>query len=254
MSFWSTQLAADYYAKGRPYFHPTVISQIAEYLQDFIPFERALDVGCGTGLSTVALKQIVSHVSGIDVSPEMLRHAPSDESLTFIVASGEAIPFGDASFDLISLSQSFHWLDRSKFFAEARRVLRAGGWIVVYDNYFSALMRENENFQPWFAEYLKRFPTPPRPKVQFTEEDARSEGFDFRDKAMHEEWPEFSRDSLIAYLFTQSNISAAIEKGNSIEVIRNWMEVELSRFIPGDNIVHIAFGSPIWYLQKIRRT
>src|SRR5580704_10729736 len=101
MSFWSTQLTADYYAKGRPYFHPAVISQMAEYFRDTIPFERALDVGCGTGLSTIALKQIASHVSGIDVSPEMLRHAPSDEALIFMVAPGEAIPFDEASFDLI---------------------------------------------------------------------------------------------------------------------------------------------------------
>ncbi|HWF45064.1 MAG TPA: class I SAM-dependent methyltransferase [Candidatus Kapabacteria bacterium] len=250
MSFWSSQLAADYYAKGRPYFHPSVIFQVAEYLRDAIPFERAIDIGCGTGLSTVALKQIASDVCGIDISPEMLRHAPPNDALTFLVASGEAIPFEDESFDLISLSQSFHWLDRSRFFAEARRVLRPGGWIVIYDNYFSALMQENENFQPWFAEYLKRFPTPPRPKVQFTEEDARSEGFNFQDKAMHEEWPEFTRDSLIAYLFSQSNISAAIERGDSIDEIRNWMEIELSQFLPAQNIAHIAFGSPIWYLQK----
>jgi SAM-dependent methyltransferase len=251
MNHWTSQSAADRYASGRPYFHPFVISKISEFLSERVPFTDALDVGCGTGLSSTALKQIAKHVVGVDDSPEMLRHALPDDQLHFVKAAGEELPFDNTSFDLISLSQSFHWLDRSKFFAEARRVLRANGWIVVYDNYFSAMMRENESFHGWFKDYLVRFPTPPRPKVQFTEEDARSEGFEFVHKDMHENWPEFSTDSLIAYLMTQSNISAALDdRGESSDEIESWMRDQLAQFIPQGTTVHIAFGSPIWYLQK----
>ncbi len=252
MNHWTTQSSADRYAVGRPYFHPFVISKISEFLSEHIPFADALDVGCGTGLSSTALKQIAKRVVGVDDSLEMLRHAISDDQMHFIQASGEELPFDNQSFDLISLSQSFHWLDRSKFFAEARRVLRPKGWIVVYDNYFSAMMQENESFHDWFKDYLVRFPTPPRPKVQFTEKDARSEGFEFVHKDMHENWPEFNMETLIAYLATQSNISEAIDvRGESIEEIESWMRDQLAQFIPHGTTIHIAFGSPIWYLQKV---
>ncbi|MDP4199718.1 MAG: class I SAM-dependent methyltransferase [Bacteroidota bacterium] len=251
MSYWSSEVAADFYAKGRPYFHPSVVAQVAEFLKDHVPFNNALDVGCGTGLSSRALQQVASQVRGIDTSPEMLRHVPTAPHLAFAQAPGEAIPFEDNSFDLITLAQSFHWLDRAKFFSEARRVLKSRGWIVVYDNYFSAMMQEKPDFQPWFAEYLSRFPTPPRPRVQFTPEDANAEGFDFVHKSMHEEWPEFTKESLTAYLLTQSNISAAMERGEPLESITDWMGSELSRFIPESGSVHIGFGSPIWYLRKV---
>jgi len=251
MNHWISESAADRYAVGRPYFHPFVISKVAEFLEAEIPVADAIDIGCGTGLSTKALRQIATRVVGIDDSREMLRHAQSVEGLNFIQAPGEAIPFEALSFDMISLSQSFHWLDRAKFFAEARRVLRPGGWIIVYDNYFSAVMRENEAFHSWFKDYLVRFPTPPRPKVQFTDEDARMEGFEFIHKDMHEDWPAFSLETLIDYLITQSNISEAIEvNGQSLEEIKGWMRKELSQFISAGSAVHIAFGSPIWYLKK----
>jgi predicted TPR repeat methyltransferase len=68
------------YVNGPRYFHPAIIRRInpaiirriKERLSLSGPFERALDVGCGTGLSTIALKEIVSRVTGVDSSAAMI--------------------------------------------------------------------------------------------------------------------------------------------------------------------------------------
>ena len=68
MNYFDPKSAAERYAKGRPHFHTQVISRIKAYLSLAEPVSRAIDVGCGTGLSTIALKEIARHIVGVDSS------------------------------------------------------------------------------------------------------------------------------------------------------------------------------------------
>ena len=52
------QTSAERYHRARPYFHPVVVEKIREHLQIEGPVASALDVGCGTGQSSVALRAI----------------------------------------------------------------------------------------------------------------------------------------------------------------------------------------------------
>jgi len=54
-NYFAYQSAASRYASARPYFHPLVIGKIKDYLQLQEPLQRALDIGCGTGQSTIEL-------------------------------------------------------------------------------------------------------------------------------------------------------------------------------------------------------
>src|SRR6266566_3385197 len=78
INFFASESAAQRYAKGRPYFHLIVIGRIKKRLALTFPVRRALDVGCGTGLSTMALKEIAERVVGIDSSAEMIGLARAD--------------------------------------------------------------------------------------------------------------------------------------------------------------------------------
>ena len=76
------------------------------------PVERSLDVGCGTGLSTIALREISRRVVGVDSSAEMIALAPRHAGIEFEIADAEHLSFEDHYFDLVTVSQAIHWFSR----------------------------------------------------------------------------------------------------------------------------------------------
>lgn len=95
---------------------------------------RALDLACGTGLSTAGLLSHGYAVTGVDIAAGML--AQARQSVTgdcaFYEARAEALPFADGAFELVSCAQAFHWFDPVKSFGEIARVLRRGGAVALY--------------------------------------------------------------------------------------------------------------------------
>ncbi len=92
--------------------------------------QRVLEIGVGTGR---LLSQIKSPKRiGIDISEDMLR-ARKTQDWTAIVASGEALPFCENSFDcIVSGKGVFRYLDYAKTFKECHRVLTPGGRLAVH--------------------------------------------------------------------------------------------------------------------------
>jgi ubiquinone/menaquinone biosynthesis C-methylase UbiE len=91
------------------------------------PVSGILEVGCGTGHWLRAMAGRASRIAGVDLSREMIVRARSTRSL-LALARAEALPWIDASFDrLVCVNALHHFADRSRFFAEARRVLKPGG-------------------------------------------------------------------------------------------------------------------------------
>jgi ubiquinone/menaquinone biosynthesis C-methylase UbiE len=113
-----------------------VIKKIKDFLKLREPVPRALDVACGTGQSTLALKEVASQVVGTDTSREMLAQATREAGVRYVEAPAEDLPFADDSFCLVTVALALHWFERSRFLTEVRRVLDPGGWLVVYDNGF----------------------------------------------------------------------------------------------------------------------
>lgn len=95
----------------------------------------ALDVGTGTGLVLRALheQRPTLRLTGIDLSPGMLEVARTAlPDAAFVEADATVLPFGDASFDLVTCATSLHLFpDARAAMAEWARVLRAGGRAVT---------------------------------------------------------------------------------------------------------------------------
>jgi ubiquinone/menaquinone biosynthesis C-methylase UbiE len=256
MNYFAPKSVAERYAKGRPYFHPQVVSRIKAYLSLAEPVARALDVGCGTGLSTIALKTIARHVVGVDNAAEMIALAPTDPQIEYFIAPAEKIPVDDNAFDLITISSAFHWMNRSAFFTEAHKILRSQGWLVVYDNYFCSRMEESYAFQAWARDhYLTKYPSPPRASVGFSAEDGEQDGFRLIGQEEYQNFVRFSLETLVDYLVTQSNISAAVEGGKErIEDVRHWLTENFAPFFAGRAEATFMFRGPIWYLRKTAST
>ena len=252
MNFFSPKSAARRYTKGRPYFHPQAIARIGSFLSLEEPLARALDVGCGTGLSTIALKAMARRIIGVDASREMVALAAREIGVEYCVARAEELPFKEGEFDLITLSSAFHWLDRDKFLKEARRILRPASWLIVYDNFFQGQMAENQEFQVWYKEhYLSKYPPPPRSRVAFTEEDSEQAGFHLLGRELSQYSRSFSVEALVDYFVTQSNVIAAVEYGEEeIEDARRWLTESNAPLFGDMKEASFLFQGPIWYLKK----
>jgi len=95
------------------------------------PIEAALDVGTGTGAAALAIAERFpsARVVGVDIAPEMVERARQKsrdrENLAFDVGDASALPYDDASFDLVTAANMI------PFFDELARVVRPGGTLVV---------------------------------------------------------------------------------------------------------------------------
>lgn len=231
--FTATEVA-ERYAKGRPYHHRRTVERCLA-LGPGIPEGPALDVACGTGLSTRALAELGYRAAGVDLTPTMVATAHHQEGLPFVVAAAEALPVGDRSVALLTVGSGLHWFDGSRFFAEAIRVLAPGGSLLVYEHAGIALA-EDEQFAAWIGDvYLSRFPSPPTPG-RFLGSLEPPEGLA---KMASESWEDtiaFSHDELVAYLLTQGNVSAPIDAQEvSVEEAGRWLLDETAPFFLGSS-------------------
>lgn len=249
---FDSKQAAAFYVRARPYHHDLVIQRIAAQQDIHDRLDRALDVACGTGLSCIALKQIATNIVGADLSAAMLAQADRDVRIDYLRCPSEVLPLADQSFPLLTVSSGLHWFERNDFLAEARRVLRPRGWLVVYDNFFSANLQGAPDFKRWFVSmYFDRFPTPARDNRPLDQRSARQAGFRLVNSEKYSNVVFFDRAQLVDYLLTQTNIIAAIERGEwSLDDARAYLTAEVSPYFPSPEPQAFDFGGPITYLRK----
>lgn len=102
---------------------------------DLSPGDRLLDVGCGTGRHTRALRRLGVEAVGLDLSLGLLRAGAGADAGTWLQADARHIPLRDASFDaVISLCQGGFGITPggdATVLAEMARVLRPGGRLAL---------------------------------------------------------------------------------------------------------------------------
>lgn len=138
--------------------------------------EQVLDLGCGAGHVALALAGAAAAVTAVDMTPEMLAAAAALaeqrelRNITFRQADVAALPFADASFDLVASRYSaHHWADPARALVEAARVLRPGGRLLLVDTvspeppaldtFFNAaeLLRDGSHVRNWKLSEWKAF-------------------------------------------------------------------------------------------------
>lgn len=104
-------------------------------LLDAVPVgaARALDVGCGEGVFTRALRQRVGHVVGLDPdrpSLELARRAGGD-GIDYVEGDVLTYDFGDSSFDFVGSVTALHHMDMEAALHRMAALLRPGGTLGV---------------------------------------------------------------------------------------------------------------------------
>lgn len=127
----------DDYIRSRPGYPPALLDVLRDHA-GLAPGARVADVGSGTGLLSRSLLEIGAHVIGVEPEPGM--RAAGDRLLaafpTFrsVAGTAEATTLPDASVDLVTAAQAFHWFDPPRARAEFARILVPGGAVVLVWN------------------------------------------------------------------------------------------------------------------------
>lgn len=93
-------------------------------------WDNCLDVGCGTGVATMALLDLFSHVTGLDSSEAQLKQMQQSrppQRLVTRVGNAEDTHLPSNTFDAVFAAQTVHWYDMHAFVREAKRLLVARG-------------------------------------------------------------------------------------------------------------------------------
>lgn len=238
-----------YYDRGRPFHHPRSLERIL----DIVGREevgRALDIACGTGMSTVALAAHASSVVGVDLSPEMLRSARRADGVAYLLGSAERMPFVPESFGAVTCCSGVHWFDQQAFFAELHRVLQPGAWVGLYDHYFVGEMIGVPEFADWFRDALQRYPLPPRNPQVGDPRSLEPVGFEKVGDELFADDIEMTRAQLTDYALTISNLVDAAERGVGRDELEAWALASTAPLFEGATTRTVRFLGSITCFRR----
>ncbi len=124
---------ADTYDTARPRLPAEPAAVIGRYL-GHMP-DTVIDLGCGTGLSTLVWDGRCRQVIGVEPSEDMLAIArqKTRPGLSFVRAFAHQTGLPDGCADAVVCSQSFHWMEPTSTLREVNRLLREGGVFATVD-------------------------------------------------------------------------------------------------------------------------
>jgi SAM-dependent methyltransferase len=119
------------YERGRPGYPDEAVDWI---LAETAP-HAVVDVGAGTGKFTASLVARGLAVTAVDPDATMLEKLRANlPGVAALAGSAESIPVPDASADLVTFAQAWHWVDAPAASVEVARVLRPGGALALVWN------------------------------------------------------------------------------------------------------------------------
>lgn len=134
---------ADVYERARPGYPDEAVWWLAGREP-----RDVVDLGAGTGKLTRSLVALGHRVTAVEPLAEMLDQlrAAVPEAIA-LSGSAEAIPLPDASADVVTVAQAYHWFDHGPALREIARVLRPGGRVALVWN------ARDDSEQEWVARF-----------------------------------------------------------------------------------------------------
>jgi hypothetical protein len=201
---------ADHFSRqARDYtqFRPRYPRELFEFIASLMNRrELAWDCGTGNGQAAVDLAAYFQRVVATDPSANQVAHAIRHLKVQYMVAAAESCPLEPDSADAITVAQALHWFDLPRFYAQVRRVGRAGSVIAAWSYGLAHITPTVDHvIGHLYADILGDYWPPQR---HYIEKGYRTIDFPFDDVpapqfAMQAEW---TLDELFGYLGTWSSV------------------------------------------------
>jgi len=225
-SVYDSERLATAYAFDRPPVHEQILRSVRLAGQA----DRALDVGCGAGLSTAALAPLARRVIGLEPVPAMLAYRRTvAPQAGFVIGRAERLPFAAGSFDLVTSAGSLNYADFPSALAEIARVLTPDGTFLLYDFSPGRRSASDDRLERWFASFEQRFPWPPGwEPLEARELPLAAYGLQLLDFTDVETRLPMDVDAYLRYALSETNVEHSIASGAcSQEEARDWCQTTL---------------------------
>ena len=252
-SIYDSERLAAAYARKRPPVHREIIAaaKVALARLDIPRAARALDVGCGAGLSTAALAPLAQDLFGLEPVATMLRHhreiAPRAH---FVVGRAEQLPFGSGAFELLSAAGALNYARHDVVLPEVARVLTHRGGLLIYDFSGGRRLAADARLDEWFAAFETRYPYPPGyamdvKSLPFETVGMRLEYYEAIEVAIP-----MTGEAYLAYVLSETNVELALSYGVVEETVAAWCMSTLGDIF-GDGARDVLFDAYAGYARKL---
>ena len=129
-------ITAYHYSAYRPALHLPILESCLEGKY----FEKGLDIGCGTGHSSIALANFCNEIVGLEPSSDMLTKTIFDKKVNYLHWEAKKLPFPNFYFEIVTLAGSWYYAQSQYLLDEITRVTRSGGKVLLYD--FNIVLNE----------------------------------------------------------------------------------------------------------------
>lgn len=207
---------AAYYDRFRAPYAPAAFDFIAA-AYDLSPAARALDLGCGPGTIAIPLSHRVAQVLAVDADADMIAEGRrlaavrGGRNIDWLHSRAEDISLEAGPFRLVTLGQSFHWMDRDRVLQKLALLLSDGGGLALVNG---GRRRPQESWEPLAEKIVEKFlgPRIRHPKANPQEprhEPALLRSHHFSEFTCHEFPGTITRDigSIIGYIYSISSSS-----------------------------------------------
>ena len=121
-------------------YRPSYPPQAVDLILSLCPEPVIADLGSGTGKLSELLAEHAAALYAVEPNMQMRQYAEENlggfRNVHSVSATAEQTTLDDASVDIITAAESFHWFDNERTHREMRRILKKDGYVVLLWNSF----------------------------------------------------------------------------------------------------------------------
>jgi ubiquinone/menaquinone biosynthesis C-methylase UbiE len=241
---------ADVYDMHRPKPPEIIVELLTQICAK--PHPVVVDLGSGTGLSSLLWTRVATEVIGVEPNADMRAQAErraaqsNARNVRFAYGLSTATGLPDRYADIVTCSQSLHWMEPDGTFAEVARILRDGGVFAAYDcdwpPTFNADAEQAYNAcraKAEAVERVRRFAPEVHQwnKGEHLQRMRKSGRFRYVKEVVLHHVEEGGAERLVGLALSQGEIASLLKHGISEDEIGITALRETARRILGDSIV-----------------